>query len=154
MAKVEQTEDIKNGMITLQAQINRLNKSLNCFREPETEALSNFTNSIIGQEIEEIRRCIRDQESIFDAINITGYINDLKNIQEQKKRSEIVENLISEREILNNMSVELDKALIMSYRSQKELTQQLVNIKLERLVLNHLIKSENKDVNDENLRCL
>ncbi|XP_025408892.1 uncharacterized protein LOC112682494 [Sipha flava] len=146
MANIKQIEK-KTRAITVQSQTDRLNKSLYCFREPETEALANFGNSIIGHEIEELRRCTKEQQSIIDAIDVTGYVNELEKIREQKKQAESIENLIFEQNLLNNELVELNKELIKSYRSQKELSQQLTNLKMERYVLNHLIKStiENND---------
>lgn len=151
MAKIEPTEK-KTSAITVQSQTDRLNKSLYCFRQPETEALANFGNSTIGQEIEELHRCTKDQQSIIDAIDVTGYVNELKEISEQKKRAESIEHLIFERNLLNNELVELNKSLSKSYGSRKELSQQLTNIKMERFVLNHLMKSATED-NDKKIAC-
>lgn len=147
MPKIEQTEQKTMNAITVQAQTDRLNKSLYCFREPKTEAFVNFGNSTIGREIEEIRNCIKDQRSIVDAFDVTDFVYKLKAAWEQNIRSESVKILISERNILENELVELNKMLVKSLGSQKELSRKLTFIKLERFVLNHLMKSANQPTN-------
>ncbi|XP_015378025.1 PREDICTED: uncharacterized protein LOC107172251 [Diuraphis noxia] len=132
-------------------QIERLDKVFHSLSDVKKNINLNFENSMIGQEIILLRKTIEDQYSTNENFSVTDIISKMKAILDQNTRIEAVERKLSERNMLILESKELDKALKTVKREQEECSIQLSQLEKERRVFTHLIASNLREKNKNNI---
>lgn len=137
---------------TVQSQIDRLTKSKKCFRKRDIEIQISYGNSCVGQEVEALRRMIGDQWSIIDDFKVSGFVSEFNAILDENRRNAKLGRLHRERLTLIDELEELNSALLVAQQKLDEFSQKRKSAKMERAVLEHLIKFTYDDSTQNNNR--
>lgn len=150
MSVTESSMENVSTKLTIQSQIDRLIKSKNCLRKRDIEIQISYGNSFVGQEVEALRRKIGEQWSIIDDFKVGNYVKEFYEIINENRRDVKFNQLHRERKILTDQLEELKNALYVAMQTKNELSQKRKLAKMERSVLEHLIKSTNNNNSQSN----
>jgi len=126
----------------VERQIDRLENALRGSRGGETE--SDHYTRLFGGEIERSRTEVRSaQRAIVDGLKATGRsVGALKAaVQERRRRERPEDGTVRERDALADGLARLKGAAEKASRDREELSRQLAVLKVERVVLEDLIRS-------------